>query len=499
MNNTNEFRYTIKEERYKRMNRFFLLAVDLLFVIFMFYQLIQIVKPDRDVNTTGWNMILLIIFCIANIIIFKRRPDTALLKLAAVLEVGAEFVILSSHPTATFLGLALIGVLSVLIPYYDSKFYNITLIAYAILYTGSQIYRLITKVEQLTASGLCTILITYALFVVLVRTGSISKMFSDHALAAAESEHRDLSELLNEILQISRAIKSESDASEETVRYLLESAMNTADSMEQISDSTNVTAQNIEAQTGLTQNIQDAISETKSHSRKMVSIATTSNDKIVENQSTMKDLLEQASYVKETNQRVNAAMEKLGSNTREVQNIADMILNISDQTNLLALNASIESARAGEAGRGFAIVADQIRQLSDETRKATESIAVILSELSLNAGEVVSVINNSISAADNQSQMISGASQSFSELRTNMNELLADINAIDNKIGQLSDANNTLVENITNLSANTEEVTAIANETNSMSKLNLEYSKQTQKALVSIQEHATRLDKYAQR
>ena len=65
-------------------------------------------------------------------------------------------------------------------------------------------------------------------------------------------------------------------------------------------------------------------------------------------------------------------MTKLQNKTKEVEEIAGMILNISSQTNLLALNASIESARAGEAGRGFAVVAEQVKNLAEQSTELPE-------------------------------------------------------------------------------------------------------------------------------
>ncbi len=492
----NSYRFTTKEERHKRMNKFFLLAVNLLFLIFIFYQAIQIVKPDKDNVNTDWNVAVLIIFCICNIIVFLKNKSSALLRTSAVIEVGIEFIILSFHPTATFLALALVGVLCVLIPYYDGKLYNITLGFYIVIYTVSQVLRFVNGVDSFTASGLCEMLIIYALFVVLVRTGSLSKAFSDHALASSEAQSDNLSHMLNEIIDISRTIKEESDSTSQTIDFLLESAVNTAESMEHISESTNVTAENIEEQTGMTHNIQSAIVDAQERSSEMVSIATTSNKEIEVNQQMMEELTAQAAQIRETNKQITEAMTKLSENTREVAAVADIILNISGQTNLLALNASIESARAGEAGRGFAIVAEQIRQLSEETRKSTESITTILSELSINANQVISVMNSSVEATEGQNSMIMKASAAFEKLHSNMAELLKDINEIDYKIGNLSDANNTIVDNITNLSANTEEVTAIAEQTNDLSKQNLEYAEQAKKAISMIQDNVNRLDRF---
>ncbi len=497
MNELGNFRYTSEKERYKRTNRFFVLAADLLFLILLFYQIIQVVKPDKEAFTTPWNIPLIIAFCIINIIIFLKDQSTKYLKLAIVIQAGIEFSILSIYPTATFLCLMLIGVLCVLIPYYDKKFLNISLISYAAIFTASTVYRTIAHVDAQTASQICTVLITYAFFIVILRTSAITKMFSDHALQNAEQQSESLSELLEEILEISHTIKIETDNSTQTIDHLFESAVITSQSMEDISFSTNTTAENIEEQTGMTQNIQSAISETKDRSHKMVSIATTSNEKIIENSKMMEELKKHSAQITKTNKHVTKAMSKLNKNTQEVESVAAIILSISSQTNLLALNASIESARAGEAGKGFSVVADQIRQLSEETRNSTETITKILYELNSNANEVVNVLNSSVSAAETQNDMIITAAETFENLHSNITELLGEINEIDEKIEHLSQANNTITENISTLSATTEEVTAIATETSDMSKKNLEYTEQAKQAIASIQENVNRLDKYS--
>ena len=173
-----------------------------------------------------------------------------------------------------------------------------------------------------------------------------------------------------------------------------------------------------------------------------------------------------------------------------------MILNISSQTNLRALNASIESARAGEAGRGFAVVAEQIRQLAEQTRSSTEQITRIVSELNMNADEVVKSIETSVDATADQNRKILTAADSFEKLGGDMAQLIEGISEIDQQITGLSDANNRIVENIAHLSAATEEVTASAEQVREMSEQNLSYAEDVRGAIGMIRESTDSMHQY---
>ena len=150
------------------------------------------------------------------------------------------------------------------------------------------------------------------------------------------------------------------------------------------------------------------------------------------------------------------AINKLGAEAEGVDGIVSVISSIADQTNLLALNAAIEAARAGEQGRGFAVVADEVRTLAARTQQATEEIQTVLGRLRTGTIDAVQMMATSHELAKNCLKKADNASHCLQDINTTVNDILKANTQIAVASEQQSAAVKEVNQNIVNINLDAE-------------------------------------------
>ncbi|WP_164215177.1 methyl-accepting chemotaxis protein [Virgibacillus sp. YIM 98842] len=289
-------------------------------------------------------------------------------------------------------------------------------------------------------------------------------------IVAANDMNKEVRNLLNQINEVSDTVSAQSEE-------LTQSANEVKEGSEQIATTMQELASGSETQANSSTELSSAMTAFASN----VQEANASGEKIKDHSGAVLEMTEEGSQLMN---KSNAQMEKidqivqdavqkvegLDTQSQEISTLVSVIKDIADQTNLLALNAAIEAARAGEHGKGFAVVADEVRKLAEQVGDSVTDITGIVTNIQSETNVVTGSLQNGYKEVESGMAQIKATGEKFDGISTAISDVVDSIQTVSDNLSEVAATSQQMNSSIQEIAAISEESAAGVEQTSAASQ-----------------------------
>jgi methyl-accepting chemotaxis protein len=244
--------------------------------------------------------------------------------------------------------------------------------------------------------------------------------------------------LIKDIAQHSQKLSASAEELTAAAHQTAEASNQTAQTMVEMSEGINNQSTVADQVDTTAQDMAAATQGAADNANALVAVTNMTVESVQTGRNSIRDVVDAMDKISASTETVKAVVDKLDKNSEKIGEIVNMISGIAEQTNLLALNAAIEAARAGEAGRGFAVVADEVRKLAEESANSTHQIAELVTTIQTDMRDAVTASEASVSSVQDSRDSVKQADGIFESIRVAVEALAGGIREVSDLMTKIA-------------------------------------------------------------